>query len=115
MFVKNQFIKPVQAGDGVNRKLLAADGSLMMTEVCFQEGAVGVIHSHPHEQVSYIVSGSFEFNLNGMKQVIQIGDSVYVPTDIPHGVIALEDNSIILDIFTPQRQDFLLNEARRTL
>ena len=109
MFVKNQLVLPVQAGNGVNRKLLATGGSLMMTEVCFQKGAVGEIHSHPHEQVSYIVSGSFEFNLNGMKQVIHIGDSVYIPTDIPHGVVALEDQSIILDIFTPQREDFLNN------
>ncbi|MGE7602951.1 cupin domain-containing protein [Peribacillus sp. NPDC097675] len=115
MFVKNQLIKPVQAGEGVIRKLLAAEGSLMMTEVCFQKGAVGVIHSHPHEQVSYIVAGSFEFNLNGTKQVMHIGDSVYIPTKIPHGVVALEENSIILDIFTPQREDFLLNEDRRTL
>lgn len=115
MFVKNNHVLPVPAGNGVDRKLLAAEGSLMMTEVCFQKDAIGEIHSHLHEQVSYIVSGSFEFNLNGEKQEIHRGDSVYIPTNTPHGVVALEENSIILDIFTPQREDFLVNENRRPL
>lgn len=106
MFVKGNTVVPVEAGEGVQRKLLSRGGGLMMTEVTFEKGAVGAIHSHPHEQISYIVQGSFEFNLNGQMQVVKTGDSIYVPSDTPHGVIALEDQSIILDVFTPQREDF---------
>lgn len=106
MFVQGNAVVPVEAGDGVKRKLLSRGGGLMMTEVTFEKGAIGAIHSHPHEQISYIVRGSFEFNLNGNLQVVKTGDSIYVPSDIPHGVIALEDKSIILDVFTPQREDF---------
>ncbi|MFJ5624135.1 cupin domain-containing protein [Peribacillus loiseleuriae] len=79
----------------------------MMTEVSFQKDAIGAIHSHPHEQVSYIVQGSFEFHLDGKVQEVAKGDSIYIPSNALHGVKALEDHSIILDVFTPQRKDFL--------
>jgi len=97
----------VDAGEGAKRKLLGRGGSLMMAEVSFQKDAIGAIHSHPHEQVSYIVQGSFEFRLDGKVQRVVKGDSIYVPSNTLHGVKALEDNSIILDVFTPQREDFV--------
>ncbi len=78
----------------------------MLVEVCFKKGSRGYVHTHPHEQISYVRKGSFEFELDGKREVISVGDSVYVPADKPHGVLALED-SVIVDTFTPQREDFL--------
>lgn len=106
MIVKHEAVKSETVGEGVERKIIASDGSLMTVEVKFKKGAVGAVHSHPHEQVSYIVSGSFEFELDGQKEIIKAGDSYYVKPNVPHGVVALED-SVIIDIFTPQREDFL--------
>ena len=107
MFIYGDQVEAVATEEGVARKLLSHDGSLMMTEVTFRKDAVGSIHSHPHEQVSYIIQGSFEFNLEGEIQTVVKGDSIYVPSDVLHGVKALEENSVILDVFTPQREDFL--------
>ena len=78
----------------------------MAVEVSFQKGSIGEVHAHPHEQVSYVLKGSFEFELDGKKEIIKAGDSYYVLPGLMHGVVALED-SVILDIFTPQREDFL--------
>lgn len=110
MFVKNESIQPTQCGVGVTMKVLGRGGILMMVEVTFKKGAEGALHSHLHEQVSYISNGSFEFNLNGNKQIIKKGDSIYIPSNVPHGTLALEEDSIIVDIFTPQREDFLNEE-----
>lgn len=106
MVVYNKLIKPTKVGEGVERKILASDGKLMAVEVKFEKGSIGALHSHPHEQISYILKGSFEFEIDGKKHVISQGDSYYVKPDVIHGVKALED-SIILDVFTPQREDFL--------
>ena len=106
MFIKNSEINLEVMGDGVSRKILATGGSLMMVEVSFEKGAIGALHTHEHEQVGYVIKGSFEFEINGEKQIIKQGDSVYFAPNVPHGVMALED-SVILDIFTPQREDFL--------
>ncbi len=106
MFVKNIDTISQPCGDGVTRKILAHDGGLMMVEVSFNKGAVGEVHKHPHEQISYIASGSFEFDIAGNKKIVEKGDSIYIPKDAAHGVLALED-SVIVDVFTPQREDFL--------
>ncbi len=91
---------------GVERKLLAKGGQLMTAQLRFRKGAIGALHSHPHEQVGYVVSGSFEFSLDGANHTLRAGDSYYVPPGAVHGVKALED-SILVDVFTPQREDFL--------
>ena len=78
----------------------------MMVEVNFIKGSVGEIHAHTHEQISYIIKGSFEINIDGKREIIKAGDTFYVVPNALHGVLALED-STILDVFTPQRDDFL--------
>ncbi|MEH7331686.1 cupin domain-containing protein [Neobacillus drentensis] len=107
MFTFGEQIKSEPTEEGVKRKVLSYGGSLMMTEVTFKKDAIGSIHSHPHEQISYISQGSFEFNLAGEIQKVGKGDSIYIPSNALHGVKALEENSVILDVFTPQRADFL--------
>ena len=106
MVVKAQSSQAVVTAEGMQRKILAHDGSLMAVEFTFRQGAVGALHSHPHEQIGYIVKGRFELEIDGRKDTIAAGDSYYVAPGVPHGVVALED-AVILDVFNPQRQDFL--------
>ena len=68
MFVINEDIRKEELGSGMSRKILGRGGSLMMVEVTFKEGAVGYLHSHPHEQVSYIQKGSLEVEIGGEKK-----------------------------------------------
>ncbi|MDQ0170896.1 cupin domain-containing protein [Paenibacillus tundrae] len=89
------------------RKILGMGGTLMMVEVSFAKGGIGEVHSHDqHEQVSYIVKGSFEVQVGEETRIMRAGDSFYAGYNVPHGVKALED-SIILDVFTPFREDFI--------
>lgn len=110
MFVQNENVKPQNVGNGVTRKILARGGSLMMVEVTFAKNAIGAEHTHIHEQISYVANGSFEFNLNGDRKVIKKGDTIYIEPNILHGLVSLENNSIIVDIFNPQREDFIAEE-----
>lgn len=107
MIVTNKCIEPKQLEEKVSRKILGTGGTLMMVEVSFKKGGVGQVHAHEgHEQVSYIVQGSFEVVVGDEKKVVTAGDSFYAGLNVPHGVIALEE-SVILDVFTPIREDFL--------
>ena len=106
MVVSYDSVIPSYPEKGVTRRVIARGGQIMAVHVSFEKGAVGSIHHHPHEQISYIVSGSFEYVENGEKHLLKAGDSYFVPSEAEHGVIALED-SVILDVFTPQREDFL--------
>ncbi|SFT07543.1 Cupin domain protein [Paenibacillus sp. BC26] len=94
------------AEPGVRRKILRADGGLMMMEVHFESGAEGYEHDHPHEQMSYCLKGAMAFIIDGTETVIRQGETIYIPSGARHGAKALEP-SALLDTFTPIRQDLL--------
>jgi quercetin dioxygenase-like cupin family protein len=91
---------------GVRRRILQAQGRLMLMEVRFAAGAAGYEHNHVHEQISYCIAGRFEYSLDGRIHVLAAGDSIYVPSNARHGAKALEAGSLI-DVFTPVREDLL--------
>lgn len=98
---------PIQdLGGGVKRKILAYSNNIMAVELCFEKGAVGALHSHSHEQVGYLVKGSLIYEEAGKKTTLHAGDTYYVPPNVEHGVVTLED-VILLDVFTPMREDFI--------
>lgn len=106
MVLKYEDIVPTNPAPGITRRILARGGQLMGVKADFAKGAVGEAHRHPHEQISYILAGSFEFEMDGKKYILHQGDTYYVAPGVLHGAVALEDSSI-LDLFTPQREDFL--------
>ena len=88
------------------RKVLAHDDDLMACHLWFDGGAVGTVHTHPHTQIAYIVSGRFEFTVGEETHTVNAGDSVLIPSGMSHGLLCLEKGELI-DIFTPERKDFL--------
>jgi quercetin dioxygenase-like cupin family protein len=53
-----------------------------------------------------VVSGKFEVMINGEKKILEAGDGFYIEPDVPHGAVCLEEG-ILIDTFSPMRQDFL--------
>lgn len=94
------------AGPGVTRKILSYSDQLMVCELTFEEGAVGSLHSHFHEQQTYIVSGEFLFTVGDEQKVVGPGDCIRDEPEVIHGTVCLKAGKLI-DIFTPARQDFL--------
>ena len=52
-------------------------------------------HNHIHEQVLNMISGEFEFTMNGEVQVLRAGDVVVIPSDVPHSGKALTARSLM--------------------
>lgn len=93
-------------GGGVKRKILAYGDALMQVEVHFEKGAVGAMHSHPHSQLTYVLSGKFEFTIDGETKIVSAGDTLYKTPNVVHGCVCLEEG-VLLDTFNPLREDFL--------
>ncbi|MCD8225466.1 MAG: cupin domain-containing protein [Clostridiales bacterium] len=107
MFTENKSVQPQDIGGGVSRKILSYSKNLMIVELHFPKGSFGAKHSHPHEQIGYIISGRLVYEEEGCEdKELQTGDSYHVKPDVVHGVRILED-TVLLDIFTPMREDFL--------
>jgi quercetin dioxygenase-like cupin family protein len=97
-----------QVEPGIKRKILPWTDGLMAVCVSFDKGAVGEVHSHEiHDQIAICLKGSFEVDLNGVKKVISAGDAFLAPKGCPHGVVALEQDSRLMDTFNPHRADFV--------
>lgn len=106
MFVTDQATPLESVAPGITRKIMAHAGGLMLVRVCFEAGAVGALHSHPHEQVTYVARGRFRVTIGAETRELAAGDSFYAPPHVEHTVTALEAGELA-DIFTPQREDFL--------
>ena len=110
MTVKNHFpsneSKLEQVFDGLSRKVGAYNDNVMVVEVHFEEGVTAPLHHHVHEQVTYVMSGKFEFTVGDQTYIVGAGDSLYKQPNIEHGATCLEAGTL-LDIFTPHREDFL--------
>jgi quercetin dioxygenase-like cupin family protein len=104
VFSEKALVEPV--GEGVSRKILAYNETMMQVEVLFEKGGVGSVHTHPHTQVTYVLEGTFEFTIDGKPVVVKKGDTILFPPEIPHGAKCLEKGAV-LDVFTPYRADFL--------
>lgn len=91
---------------GVRRKIMVAGSALMTMEVQFEQGAVGSLHTHPHEQATYCVSGRFAFTVDGVTRDLVPGDCILIPGGAPHEVVALEAGALV-DAFTPVREDLI--------
>lgn len=96
-------------GDGMRRKILSYDNDMMLVLVEFKKDAAAPLHKHYHKQFSYITKGSFEVDINGEKKIQKEGDGYLILPDIQHSVTALEDSALI-DVFVPHREDFLLKK-----
>lgn len=85
---------------------------MMLAQVYLDKGAIVPWHSHENEQLTWVLEGALRFWLGGegspdMKEmVIAAGDVLYIPSNVPHKVEALED-TLDVDVFSPPREDWL--------
>lgn len=104
LFAKD--IEGEAASEGVERFVKSYTDEVMVVENHFKKGAVGALHNHPHTQITYVVSGKFEFTIGEEKKIVTSGDTMLKKNGITHGCVCLEEG-ILLDIFSPMREDFV--------
>ncbi len=93
--------------DGIKRKILAYNDAMMLVKVAFETGRIGTKHYHPHLQMTYVASGAFEVTIGENARILRGGDVFYVgEPNVVHGVLCLEEG-LLIDVFTPKRDDFL--------
>lgn len=91
---------------GLERKVLAYNEKLMLVRHMMQKGWQGTRHSHPHDQLVYVIKGRLQFIGGASTFEVAAGDSFIVPGDVEHQASALEDSEV-LDVFNPYREDYV--------
>jgi quercetin dioxygenase-like cupin family protein len=105
-FIRSDEVPYEQVGNGVKRKIMGYDERLMMVRVEFEKGSIGALHSHYHSQITSIESGTFEVEIGAEKRVLKSGDGFYIPPNVVHGVVCLEQG-VLVAMFSPMREDFV--------
>jgi quercetin dioxygenase-like cupin family protein len=93
-------------GEKVKRQVYGYDDKIMLVKARFEKGGIGTLHQHPHSQVTYVESGVFEMQIGDVKKIIKTGDGYYVPPEVIHGCVCLEEG-LLIDVFSPLREDFI--------
>src|SRR5258706_7037506 len=86
---------------------------IMVARVLFKKGCIVPEHSHHNEQLTYILEGALKFWIDGRVIVVNAGEVLTIPANMPHKAEALAD-TVDLDIFTPPRADWI-NKTDRYL
>ncbi len=93
-------------GEGMERRMVWGR-QLMACRIHFAPHVVAPVHRHPHEQMTLVLQGRARFTIAGQERVAQAGDVLHFPPNIEHGATMLDEDVILIDIFTPIREDFL--------
>ena len=92
--------------EGIDRQMIVGQ-NIMICRLRFDPFVVTPAHRHPHEQVTFVMRGKVKFTLGTEERSVSAGDVLHFPSDHWHGATMLDEEVILIDIFSPIREDFL--------
>jgi len=92
--------------EGIERQMVVGK-QLMICRFRFTPFLVTPEHRHPHEQMSIVVSGKVRFFVEGEERIAGPGDVLHFSSNTLHGATMMDEEVVLIDIFTPIREDFL--------
>jgi quercetin dioxygenase-like cupin family protein len=95
-----------RVGEGIERQMVWGE-RVMICRLRIAPHTVTPVHAHPHEQVTLVEQGPVEFFIDGQSRIADTGDVLHFPSGIRHGATMLDREVILIDIFSPIREDFL--------
>jgi quercetin dioxygenase-like cupin family protein len=102
----------VRGGEGITRRVFSGERCMMVLNEILPSTR-SPLHHHPHEQLTYIIKGSVEFNLGD--EVITMGedDVILVPPNVPHQLLVTSSEPVLnMDVFAPIREEYLPARTR---
>ena len=93
-----------QLNPHISRKAIHS-GNMTVARLELLKDAVVAEHSHHNEQITMVERGALKFAIDGGQKVVRTGETLVIPSNVPHSVIALED-TVVFDIFAPKRDDW---------
>lgn len=82
--------------------------NLTVAKWCVTAGTKLAPHSHPNEQLTILLSGEFEFTIDGICARAKPGHIAIVPSNVDHSGLAVTDCQL-MDIFYPLRKEYRVN------
>lgn len=81
-------------------------GNIMFSHVTLGPHTVASLHTHPQEQMGIILEGEFEMTIGEETKMLKKGDMYQVPPSTTHGGTTRKKPALILDVFSPPREQY---------
>ena len=95
-----------RVAEGIERQMVYGD-KLMVCRLRIAPHVVTAPHTHPHEQITIVERGQVRYIVAGIERLVSAGDVLHFPPHVEHGATMLDEEVVLVDIFTPVREDFL--------
>jgi quercetin dioxygenase-like cupin family protein len=95
-----------QIEEGIWRQMIVGE-KMMVCRLRFAPHIVTPPHDHPHEQITLVEKGPVLFTVGDEERIAQTGDVLHFPPNSWHGATMLDEEVLLIDIFSPVREDFL--------
>jgi quercetin dioxygenase-like cupin family protein len=106
--VKREEAPSLETVKGRHGVILQSGKNVMMMLLTVEPGIPTPPHSHPHEQIGYLVEGHGILFAGGKSVEIEAGTSFLIPPNESHNFNASGNKpAIIIDVFSPPREDYL--------
>jgi quercetin dioxygenase-like cupin family protein len=99
-------LMPIDELSPVLGRQLVVGQNIMLARVLLKKGCIVPEHSHPNEQLTYIAEGALKFWIDGRVIVVNAGECLTIPPNMPHKAEAVED-TVDFDVFNPPRADWM--------
>jgi quercetin dioxygenase-like cupin family protein len=95
-----------QMSEGIERQMLVGN-RMMICRFRFKPFLVTPEHDHPHEQMTIVERGRVRFFIEGKERIATAGDVLHFPSHCWHGATMMDEEVVLIDIFSPLREDFI--------
>ncbi|MBV9281265.1 MAG: cupin domain-containing protein [Chloroflexi bacterium] len=102
----NTDVTPIELVPGLVFRPIIGD-RLAASVVHFEPNVVAPVHAHVEEQISLVLEGELEFEVNGERRLLRPGMAVVIPPNTPHGARTHDSPCVEIDLFHPPRQGLL--------
>lgn len=82
-------------GEVVSKNVFSNDNG-SVTLLAFDKGAMLARHSVESDVMVYVIEGQVEFEIEDQRQHLLSGNSILMPADTPHTVLALDRAKVLL-------------------
>lgn len=104
-FIDIDSVKPLEVIPGCRMRAPFGE-NLMLSYLEMDDGAVVPLHDHPHEQGGMLLKGRMELTIGDEVRVVEAGSMFLIPPNTPHKAVAVDGPAVVLDVFSPVREDY---------
>lgn len=79
---------------------------MLLNLIDFEPGTVVPVHSHPHEQLGFVLRGLVVMIVDGVEHELGPMEAYALPGGVEHGARCEADGATVIDVFQPVREDY---------